>query len=200
MFDLTIVIPAAGASSRMRGTDKLLAEIDGTPLLRRTALRAVAAHPNVLITLRPQDSARLAVLQGLKVKTLAIPDADQGLSASLRRAATETQGHLLVLPADMPDLTTGDLTQMIRAASEAPDAILRATAADGTPGHPVIFPPDLLQEFAALAGDEGARAILQANKARLRLTALPDQHALTDLDTPEAWTAWAQSASNTRTS
>jgi molybdenum cofactor cytidylyltransferase len=57
-------------------------------------------------------------------------------------------------------------------------------------GHPVLFPADLRAELLALQGDEGARMVLQRHKARLRLIALPNQHALTDLDTPEAWAAW----------
>lgn len=193
---LTILIPAAGASSRMRGTDKLMAEIDGIPLLRRTAAIALAAHPQVLITLRPQDNARRLALEGLPVQILAIPDAETGLSASLRGAAAAIyRGCLLILPADMPDLTGEDLRHVIAAANLHPDAIIRATSEDGTQGHPVIFPPDILPAFAHLTGDEGARSILQTHKARIKLVALPGSHALTDLDTPEAWEAWRQTAS-----
>lgn len=193
--NLTILLPAAGASSRMRGADKLLIQIDGIPLLRRTAQTALAACGHVLITLRPQDTAREQALHGLALTTLAIADAELGLSASLRGAAAAiNRGRLLILPADMPDITSADLHRMIDASNKTPDAILRATAADGTEGHPVIFPSDLLPAFAALTGDEGARAILQAHRALIQHIALPDQHALTDLDTPEAWAAWTQAA------
>ena len=41
--DLPILILAAGQSSRMRGRDKLLEEIDGVPLLRRQVDMARAA-------------------------------------------------------------------------------------------------------------------------------------------------------------
>jgi len=99
----------------------------------------------------------------------------------------------MILPADMPDLTAQDLTLMIQASNAAPDALMRATAEDGTLGHPVIFPADLRAAFATLSGDQGARPILQAHAARLHTIALPGHHALTDLDTPEAWAAWTQS-------
>ena len=205
MSDLTILIPAAGASSRMRGADKLLTKIDGIPFLRRTAQIALAASPLVVITLRPQDQARAQVLHGLALTTLVIPDAASGLSASLRGAAAAiNRGRLLILPADMPDITAEDLRLMVAASDLAPDAILRATAAGDTEGdtegHPVIFPSALLPAFADLTGDEGARSILQAHRSRIQRFALPDRHALTDLDTPEDWAAWAQSASRTRTS
>lgn len=200
MSDLTILIPAAGASSRMRGQDKLLLTIEGEPLLRRTARMALAAHPDVLITLRPEDTARREAIADLSVAVLEVANASTGLSASLVAGAAAAKGALMVLPADMPDLTSQDLRRMIDAASQAPEAILRATTAQGTPGHPVIFPPDLLPAFAALTGDEGARSILQAHRDRVRFLPLPFDHALTDLDTPEAWAAWAQSAKSTRTS
>ena len=195
MSDLTIVIPAAGSSTRMRGADKLLTAIDGVPLLRRTALVALAAHPIVLITLRVEDTARLQVLQDLPVHIVTIPDAATGLSASLRRAAAQGQGRLMILPADMPDLTTQDLILMIHASNTTPDALWRATAQDGTLGHPVVFPANLRPAFANLTGDQGARALLQANAHRVQTLALPANHALTDLDTPEAWQAWTQARS-----
>ncbi len=193
MSDLTIVIPAAGASSRMRGTDKLLTLIDGVALLRRIAVLALQAHPSVMITLRDPDTARHQVVQDLALQIVTIPDATSGLSASLRGAAAQAVGRLMILPADMPDLTAQDLTRMIQASNAAPDALMRATAEDGTLGHPVIFPADLRAAFATLSGDQGARPILQAHAARLHTIALPGHHALTDLDTPEAWAAWTQS-------
>ena len=193
MSTLTILIPAAGASSRMRGQDKLLLEIDGTALLRRTAQIVLAAHLNVLLTLRPQDRARRETLQHLPVQILTISDAAEGLSASLRGGAAAAAGALMILPADMPDLTAQDLRRMIEAAHQTPDPILRATTDDGIPGHPVIFPPDLLPDFAHLTGDAGARSVLQSHASRVRLIALPGQHAITDLDTPEAWALWRKS-------
>ncbi len=193
MSDLTIVIPAAGASSRMGGADKLLITIDGVPLVRRTALRALAACPQVLITLRENDGARLQVLHDLPVQIVPIPDAAIGLSASLRRAAAQGQGRLMILPADMPDLTPEDLTRLIQSSDAAPDTLWRACGQDGIPGHPVIFPANLRAAFATLHGDHGARPILLANAHRLQTLVLPGQHALTDLDTPEAWQEWRQS-------
>ncbi|MEM7670891.1 MAG: NTP transferase domain-containing protein, partial [Pseudomonadota bacterium] len=49
-------IPAAGASSRLRGTDKLLYPLGGHPILRRTATEAVASDLGpVVVGLRSDD-------------------------------------------------------------------------------------------------------------------------------------------------
>jgi CTP:molybdopterin cytidylyltransferase MocA len=189
---VTILIPAAGFGRRMLGADKLLEPVDGLPLLARTARRACAASPSVLVALPSTDHPRAASLDGMAVRLVEVPDNDTGMAASLRRGAAEVPNEhaVMILPGDMPELTTDDLTAMIKAHEGSPDQILQATSASGTPGHPVIFPAELVPAFARLSGDEGARSILKANRDRLRQVALPDNHAVTDLDTPEAWANW----------
>ena len=187
---LTILIPAAGASRRMRGGDKLMELVAGEPLLRRQTRLARALCNTVIVTLRQDDPERRQALTGLDVTLLPVPQAAEGMAASLRAGAALAKGAVMILPADMPELEPADLTLMIGAFDQQPDAILRAASADGTPGHPVIFPADLRAQLQDLHGDEGARGVLTRHAARIQLIALPDQHALTDLDTPEAWAAW----------
>ncbi|WP_054005944.1 nucleotidyltransferase family protein [Cypionkella psychrotolerans] len=189
-MNLTILIPAAGAARRMRGGDKLLELLDAEPILRRQARLARSVCNRVIVTLRGDDLARTAALAGLDVILLPLADAAEGMAASIRAGAAAAQGALMILPGDMPELDAADLTVMIEAFDERPDAILRGASADGRPGHPVIFSADLWAALQDLRGDEGARSVLIRHHDRVRLIALPDQHALTDLDTPEAWAAW----------
>lgn len=192
--DIAIVIPAAGASSRMRGRDKLLEEVDGLALLRRQALRALDTGAHLAVTVPALDHPRAAALDRLEVQRIIVPDAAEGMAASLRRAAAGLPDGLaavIVLPGDMPDIETGDLLLLLKGFRDAAEPTLQqATAADGRPGHPVLFPADCLPEFADLKGDQGARSILRANAHRLQRIALQGTRALTDLDTPEAWAAW----------
>ncbi|MFC3180433.1 nucleotidyltransferase family protein [Cypionkella sinensis] len=187
---LTILIPAAGASSRMRGGDKLLEDVCGAPMLRRQARMARAVCAQVVVTLRAEDVARVQVLAGLDVTVLQLGDAGEGMAASIRAGARVAAGGLMILPADMPDLEAEDLLELIAAFDQAPAVIWRGATADGRPGHPVIFPADLLGALQQLQGDSGGRGVLQQEVHRVRLIALPDHRALTDLDTPEAWAAW----------
>ncbi|TKA93957.1 nucleotidyltransferase family protein, partial [Cereibacter changlensis] len=132
--------------------------------------------------------SRTAVLEGLAVERITVAEAAEGMAASLRAGAAAVRGPLMVFLGDLPEITTEDLQAMLKAGRETPEAILRATSAEGQPGHPILFPPALLSELATLSGDTGARALLVGRP--LRLIALPGRHATTDLDTPEDWAAW----------
>lgn len=188
-MSLVILLLAAGRASRMRGGDKLLEEVAGHPLIATMARRAATVAP-CRVTLPDIDHPRAAALPpGTLI--IPVPDADEGMAASIRAGARDlpdTTTGLMILPGDMPDLTAADLQTLANAWRSDPGHIHRATASDGTPGHPVIFPAYLFDNLRALTGDTGARALLKTHTTRH--VALPDRHALTDLDTPEDWAAW----------
>ncbi|WP_435310786.1 nucleotidyltransferase family protein [Primorskyibacter sedentarius] len=192
---VAIILPAAGASSRMRGADKLLQVVDGQPLLALMAARACAASKTVLVTLPSASHPRAGALSGLPIKVVTVPDAAEGMAASLRAAALalpDTVDGVMVLPADMPDITEVEISHLINAFEANPNAIVQGASA-GEPGHPVLFPIDCVAQFSRLSGDRGARAILKEKAHRVHLVDLPGRAALADLDTPEDWEEWRAS-------
>ena len=182
----------------MRGADKLLQSVFGTPLLRLITQRALQSSTHVAVALRPEDQGRLQALKGLQVSRLSVSDATEGMAASLRAGANwaldlPVTALMIVLP-DMPEITTDDMDALISAQACAPDLPLRACTASGKQGHPVILPRNLLPDMQKLRGDVGARDLLVTHPPRLH--ALADARALIDLDTPEAWEAWQKTRSN----
>ena len=182
-----ILLLAAGSSSRMRGGDKLLEDVNGQPCLRAIAQRALATGQPVMIALPPDRPLRDQTVSDLPVTRITVPNAADGMGVSLATAAASVTDPLMVVPADMPALTSADLSTMLAAHQAAPSAILRGTDNMKTAGHPVVFPSDLIENLRALTGDTGARDVIKKYKDRLRLIALPDDHATLDLDTPESW-------------
>ena len=189
--DISILILAAGSSSRMRGADKLLEPVAGQPLLRHVAGVALGMGLAVTVTLPVQRPARRAVLAGLSLRVIEVAG-DEGMAASLRAgvASLPLDHAILMLLADMPEVDGADLATLISAHNIAPRRIHRACDAAGKPGHPVIFPPWLRANLLALQGDSGARAVLAAHQDKVDAVHLPGLHATTDLDTPEDWAAW----------
>lgn len=192
MTSTAILLLAAGASSRMRGADKLLEDMDGEPLLTLMCRRAAETGLPVFVTLPSLSHSRAAAIRG--ATPIAVPDAAEGMAASIRRGIAalppETEA-VMILPADMPEITAQDMV-LLATRQEGPQGpILRACTEDGTPGHPVLFPRRCFAALQTLKGDQGARLVLAGED--IRMISLPGNHALTDLDTPEAWAKWRKS-------
>jgi molybdenum cofactor cytidylyltransferase len=190
-YNISILILAAGASTRMRGADKLLEPVAGQPLLRHVAGVALGCGLPVLVAVSRANTARRAALMGLNVDLRTVTATD-GMAASLREgvAALPASHAVLVLLADMPEVDSADLARMIASYVAAPDMIHRAHDPKGRPGHPVVFPAWLRPALLALRGDAGAKTLIKTHAAHLRPVTLPAGHATTDLDTPEAWVDW----------
>ncbi len=190
---LAIILLAAGASSRMRGGDKLLEPVEGVALLRRQAKQALSVTETVLVCLPTRNAERTQALERLSVIHVPVANASLGMAHSLAagiRALPPSTSAAMIVPADMPELTEGDLQTMASAHAAAPDRICRGCSEDGRSGHPVVFPRPYFERLAALEGDTGARSILREEAGNVRHVPLPNCHALTDLDTPEDWSTW----------
>ncbi|MDG1336497.1 MAG: nucleotidyltransferase family protein [Tateyamaria sp.] len=191
---ISIILLAAGSSSRMRGRDKLCEIIDGVPLLRRQAQIALDISTHVLVALPSRAHPRYNLLSELNVEVIEVPDAAEGIGASLRtvfEAIPMSTTHAMLLLADMPDITATDLGLIIDEIQAHPEALVwRGMTENGKPGHPIAFHRQLFDALACLSGDNGGRDIVKAAKDRVRLVCLPGQRARCDLDTPEEWAAW----------
>lgn len=188
-----ILIPAAGRSSRMRGADKLAEPVARVPLLTRTAGAAAASGCRVFVALPAADHPRAALLAGLPVTPLVVPEAAEGLGGTLRGGVARLPdcARFMVLLADLPGIGTADILAVLNAQRSAPGALIwRGATADGRPGHPILFDAALRPRFAALSGDTGGEAIVRAEAGRTALVPLPGDRARLDLDTPEDWAAF----------
>ena len=188
-----ILILAGGASSRMGSRDKLLEPVDGQPLLRLQAWRALKASRNVTVLTRPGRPDLQRALAGLQVRVIAPTEAQEGIGGSIRRG---TRTHLrskcfLLVLADLVELEAQDLRSVINARStDANIKIWRGATSDGKPGHPVLFEHHVYADLLNLRGDTGAKAVMEKHADHLRLIPLPGDRARLDLDTPEAWDSW----------
>ncbi|WP_238109124.1 NTP transferase domain-containing protein [Yoonia sp. I 8.24] len=189
------MILAAGKSTRMGGRDKLLETVEGHTLIRTQVLRALATGQQVFVTLPALDHPRAQAIGDLNVHIVAVPNAAEGMSASLRAgvAALPDADAFMVVLADLADIQTQDMDALLRARSGHPDALIwRGATQTNKPGHPIIFNGSLRPQFALLTGDTGAAQIVAAHGDRVHLVPIGDQ-ALLDLDTPADWASWRAS-------
>jgi molybdenum cofactor cytidylyltransferase len=188
---LAIVILAAGASSRMRGRDKLFEVVGDTPILTRLVHFAQDCG-DVYVTLPDPNHPRHKLLKGTQAVPIYVPDAADGMSGSIKRACaavSETSAKgMMILTGDLPDLTAAHYTRICTEWAKDETRYVQAKDRDGKPGHPVIIPKSGWDDIETLQGDIGLRNILR--EKCIEYVSFKDYGPTLDLDTPEAWAEW----------
>jgi molybdenum cofactor cytidylyltransferase len=188
---IAAVVLAAGLSSRM-GSNKLLAEWRGKPLLRWTVEAALASEAKPVIVVTGHESANVeAALEGLGVKIVHNLHYAAGLSASLKcgiRAVPANSDGAIVMLGDMPEISASLLDRMIAAFSPADGRAICVAVHEHARGNPVLWARRFFPEIESLSGDVGAKTLIAAHEDVVcELEA--GKTVLRDIDTPDALAA-----------
>jgi molybdenum cofactor cytidylyltransferase len=173
----------------MGSINKLLADLDGKPIVKHVVEAALAssAGPVVVVTGHQAPDIR-SVLAGCAVSIVFNADYSAGLSSSLKcgiRAVPDDCQGALVMLGDMPGVTSGDIDAIISLfAARAGSAIIVPTYA-GKRGNPVLWPRAYFLELLELEGDTGAKALLRKHEEAVESIALLTSAVLADIDSPD---------------
>lgn len=187
------IVLAAGLSSRM-GSNKLLAEIDGKPLIRRSVEQALASSldPVVVVTGNIEPEVREA-LSGLAIQLRNNPDFSTGLSSSLKCGLIglppDCDGALILL-GDMPDVAPTLIDRLIAAFDPDDDRAICVATRHGKRGNPVLWARRFFHEMMALEGDIGAKHLMSVHDEEVWEVEAENDGPLIDIDTPEALAAY----------
>lgn len=179
------VVLAAGSSSRM-GSNKLLLELAGETLLRRSARRALAAGLDPVLVVLGHDAERAgSELSGLSCRAVVNADHARGMNTSLGVGLGAVPGEAVaavVALADMPLVTADMLAELVRRyrASTAP---LVVSDYGGTVAPPVLYDRALFRELQGLEGDGCGRRAVERHRGEALAVPWPAE-ALVDLDEP----------------
>lgn len=179
------LVLAAGGSRRF-GTHKLLADMAGEPVLRRTAaaICAVGFCETIVITGAEHDAVR-ATLAEMPCTVVHAPNWADGMSASIRVGIAALQPEwegLFLFLGDMPLVPNGLCEELAGLAKSSGYAArpLRGNV----PGHPVAFVNQAASDLMALKGDAGAGSLLRGVGAKIGYLPTTDEGAILDVDTP----------------
>ena len=190
MSDVGIVVLAAGRSSRFVGSGehKLLAQIDGTPIIRLSATVALESGVGrVVVVTGANASAVASALRGLDVEVVHASDFAHGMSASLKTGVRTLASAraIVVTLGDQPGLRSDAIRRVVDRWRETnADIVVSRYADDDRPAHPVLFAQPVYGELLRLDGDVGARSVIARDPGRVSVAAL-DWSAPRDVDTVE---------------
>ncbi len=187
---IAAVVLAAGRSTRMRGSNKLLAEIGSKPLARIVVEQALASRARPVIVVTGHERERVeAALAGLPVRLVHNPDFAKGLGSSLRTGIAavpaEADGVIVCL-GDMPQVDAALIDRLIAAFDPERSALAVVPTIEGKRGNPVLWSRRFFPELMAIEGDVGARHLIGLYGEAVVEVPLTGKAALVDIDTPEA--------------
>ncbi len=174
--DIAVAVLAAGQGRRF-GSDKLMADLDGTPMGLHIAqtLEPMAFGRRFAVCSKGAALMQHFSAAGFAIVTNDSPEVGQSYSLHLAVNAVETTEAqaLLVILADMPFVTANHIAALVASY----DGGIVASTYGTAPMPPAIFPRASWPKLLTTTGDNGARALL----TNAKLVAAPPAE-LRDID------------------
>ena len=197
-MNIALIILAAGASRRFGPGDKLMAAVDGEPMIVRSARRmaavrvpdaAIATIAVIAASRGPVAAALMGLPPQLRPRLILNPRAADGMGTSIAAGIASLRPDIdgaLIAPADMPFLGAALIERLIGSFMAGNGQTpAHPVLEDGTSVGPVLWPRSMFARLMALTGDTGGKSLLIGQTTfKIQLTAA-DQHVLTDIDTHE---------------
>ncbi len=180
------IVLAAGTSSRL-GRNKLLVELGGEPVVRRTGRNAIEGGlAPVLVVLGFEADRVREALAGLACELVDNPDYGLGINRSLQvglAAVPPAAAAAVVLLADMPLVTGAMIADVVRAyrRSHAP---LVFSQYGKSQAPPTLYDRSLFGEFEECQGEGAGKRVVERHRHAAVSIAFPPD-ALVDLDRPD---------------
>lgn len=187
--DVAGILLAAGRSTRFGETNKLLAELEGTPIVRHSAQvlldPATSLDRVVAVVGHEGDQVRAALPDGVRI--VENPHYREGQASSVRVGLQAVHHEYLDAAVfalgDKPTIQPETVGLLVRAfQAELGDPL--AAAYEGRRGNPVLFGARHFDALATVDGDTGGRAILLHSDNGV-LVATDDPGVVRDVDTQQ---------------
>lgn len=186
------IVPAAGKAERFGG-GKLIADVDGEPLLNRT-LRSLleGGVERVVVVLAPGVTFEtVALLSDPRVTRVVNPDPSRGMFSSIQAGVAVSDRFtssnsaadgdpMLVLPADMPFVKSTTIAAVVAAAAES--GAIVSPRFEGKHGHPVAVPRRLRARILKAESSSTLAMLIESHAERIDIDVL-DPGVRRDVDT-----------------
>ena len=186
-FRAVAVVTAAGSAERFGGK-KLLAPIDGEPLLDHTIRSLLEGGVTEVIVVVGTDARRelerdVNAMNDSRVRPVENPDPSRGMFSSIQVGVATANGDaLVVLPGDMPYVRPETVRAVIAMYRERRAIV--SPRFKGKRGHPVVMPLSLRDEIAATAPTANLHEVIKHHPDERVDLDVDDAGVVRDVDTP----------------
>lgn len=173
------IIMASGLGTRF-GSNKLMANLDGAPLIAHAISACDGLFAKRVAVTRHKDVAKLCRTMGVEAIMHGEP-----LRSDAVRLGMQAMGGcdtVTFIQADQPLISANALAALLRSAEAHPEFIWRV-GFQGTQGAPVLFPAWAFDELRALPPGKGGGFVAKTHAQRVRCVEAASEWELFDVDT-----------------
>ena len=186
---LSLIVLAAGKSTRMHGRNKLLIKVEGQPMIRGVVEAGLKSKADEVIVILGWEADTIKkALEDLPCRFVVNKDYEKGQSSSVKaglKEVGETTQALLILPGDVAKIDASSINLVIDEYARRKGSIIVA-AHKSKPGHPILLDRQLFKEVEQIDEESfGLKAVVKKHEGAVRFVEAGSSNVLRDVDTPK---------------
>ena len=189
--DIHAVLLAAGRSERMGRNNKLLLNVDGIPLVRKSAINILNSNVTSMTVVTGFDENKIVnALSGLNVNFVKNINFREGLSSSLKAGLaniTPTPSAVIICLADMPKIQPEHINQLIENFNPLKGWEICIPTNNGKRGNPVLIGSRFFPYIFETNGDFGAKQIMKQHSDKIVEVEIGTSDIHFDIDTQDEY-------------
>jgi molybdenum cofactor cytidylyltransferase len=186
---LSLIVLAAGKSTRMHGRNKLLIKVEGRPMIRGVVEAGLRSKADEVIVVLGWEAEKIRkALEDLPCRFVLNKDYVKGQSSSVKaglKEVGETTQAILILPGDVAKIDASSINLVIDEYARRKGSIIVASH-KGKPGHPILLDRQFFNEVQQIDEQSfGLKAVVKKHKRAVRFVEASSPNVLRDVDTPK---------------
>ncbi|HRI20082.1 MAG TPA: nucleotidyltransferase family protein [Panacibacter sp.] len=186
---LTAIVLAAGTSTRMGNTNKLLLPYKNKTVIATVAENVINAGIGEVIVVTGFEAEKIQqALKGLPVQFVNNPAYAKGMTTSIQHGVLQAKGNgFMICLSDMVLITPHEYSLLNNCFGEQlmhNEKCICIPLYNKEKGNPVIFSSSYKQAILNHTGMEGCKEIVQENKEYIHFIEMNTPHILQDMDYP----------------
>lgn len=175
------VIMASGSGKRF-GSNKLLANFGGKPLISRILDATEGIFSKRVVVTRHEEIAGLCQERGIQAILHTLPNRNDTVRLGIEQMTG--MDRCMFCTGDQPLLRRETIAALAMASANDSSLFWRTTY-EKTPGSPVVFPSETFAKLGNLPEGKGGGFLIKKNPDMVRYISVQNPFELDDIDTPE---------------
>jgi len=189
--DIHAVLLAAGRSKRMGRNNKLLLDVHGIPLVRKSAITILNSNVASLTVVTGFDEDKIVdALSGLNVNFVKNVNFREGLSSSLKAGLaniTPSPSAVIICLADMPKIQPKHINRIIENFDPLRGWEICIPTNNGKRGNPVLIGNRFFPHIFETSGDFGAKQVMKHHTDKIVEVEIGTSDIHFDIDTQDEY-------------